>query len=286
MFQPELWYLLPTSVVIATIAMSSGIGGAVFFAPLFILVLQLEPTVAIGAALITELFGFSSGLIAYGRQGLIDYHVGRMLLMLSIPFAIAGSLGADRVPSDILKGIFAGGIIFIGIQLFLSFRNERRERLEGTGEDEISENHESELIDRDGNVFRYTVCAPVRGAAFAAIGGALLGMISVGLAELQEYRLVALCRLPAPVAVATSIFVVVITVAFASFVHIYRFATDADPAALQQVASVVVFTVPGVVIGGQLGPLLQRRVDPEIMKVAIAGLFILVGGFMFWTLGA
>ena len=44
------------------------IGGAVFFSPLFILVLKLEPSVAIGTALITELFGFASGLSAYWRR--------------------------------------------------------------------------------------------------------------------------------------------------------------------------------------------------------------------------
>ncbi len=42
----ENWYLFPVSILIATIAMASGIGGAVFFSPLFIFVLKLEPSVA------------------------------------------------------------------------------------------------------------------------------------------------------------------------------------------------------------------------------------------------
>ena len=61
----EYWYLFPISIAIATVAMSTGIGGAVFFSPIFLLWLKLEPSVAIGTALITELFGFSSGLVAY-----------------------------------------------------------------------------------------------------------------------------------------------------------------------------------------------------------------------------
>ena len=69
----EYWYLFPTSILIATIAMASGIGGAVFFSPLFMIVLKLEPSVAIGTALTTELFGFSSGLVAYWRRRLIDF---------------------------------------------------------------------------------------------------------------------------------------------------------------------------------------------------------------------
>jgi len=58
----DLWYLFPASILIATIAMTTGIGGAVFFSPLFIVGLKLEPSVAIETALMTELFGFSSGL--------------------------------------------------------------------------------------------------------------------------------------------------------------------------------------------------------------------------------
>lgn len=33
----QYWYMLPISIVIATIVMSSGMGGAVFFSPIFIL---------------------------------------------------------------------------------------------------------------------------------------------------------------------------------------------------------------------------------------------------------
>jgi len=116
----QYWYMFPISIVIATIAMSSGIGGAVFFSPIFILWLKLEPTVAIGTALITELFGFSSGLIAYLKAKLIDFKLGRKLLLYSIPAAILGVLIAPYFPAIVLKAIFAVGIIFIGLQIFTS----------------------------------------------------------------------------------------------------------------------------------------------------------------------
>ena len=52
--------------------MSSGIGGAVFFSPLFMLGLKLDPRIAIGAALANELCGFSSGLLAYYKSKLTE----------------------------------------------------------------------------------------------------------------------------------------------------------------------------------------------------------------------
>ena len=88
LFSAEYWYLFPAAIAISTVAMASGIGGAVFFSPLFIIVLKLEPSIAIGTALITELFGFGSGLSAYWRRGLIDFRLGRQLLVFSIPGAM------------------------------------------------------------------------------------------------------------------------------------------------------------------------------------------------------
>ena len=280
----EYWYLFPVSIGVATLAMASGIGGAVFFSPIFILWLKLEPTVAIGIALITELFGFSSGLIAYVRAQLVDYRLGANLLMFSIPGAIVGVLGADLFPAIVLKTIFAVGLMFIGLQLFLSWRQEQKEAMDELIKVEGEQGYRSELTDRAGNTYRYTVCNKALGRTFAAVGGAFLGMISVGLAELQEYHLVARCKVPSPVAVATSIFVVVITVLVASVGHVYGFIEEGGGEALQETVNVAMFTVPGVLIGGQLGPRVQARVNPDKMKVLISWIFMAVGAFMLSTL--
>jgi hypothetical protein len=109
-------------------------------------------------------------------------------------------------------------------------------------------------------------------------------MISVGLAELQEYHLVARCKVPSPVAVATSIFVVVITVLVASVGHVYGFIEEGGGDALRETVNVAMFTVPGVLIGGQLGPRVQACVNPDKMKVLISWIFMGVGAFMLSTL--
>ncbi len=279
----EYWYMFPISIVIATIAMSSGIGGAVFFSPIFILWLKLEPTVAIGTALITELFGFSSGLVAYLKAKLVDFKLGREVLMFSIPAAIVGVLIAPYFPGIVLKAIFAVGIIFIGIQIFTSWRQEQKEKLNEEIESEGQKQFASEIVDSKGRAYRYTVCNRNIGAGFAFIGGTFLGMISVGLAELMEYHLVAKCKVPSPVAVATAIFVVVVTVLVASIGHIIGFANEGAEA-INKAVQVAMFTAPGVLIGGQIGPWVQAKVNPDKMKVAISIIFIGVGGLMLWTL--
>ena len=278
----EYWFLFPISALIATIAMASGIGGAVFFSPLFMLALRLDAKVAIGTALITELSGFTSGLIAYIKTRLIDYELARNLLMFSVPFAVLGLFLADHFPDVILKTIFAVGLIFIGLQLFTSWRKEEREKQEKANEEEFKEEHESCLIDNEGNEYRYTICNKNMGRIFAAIGGAFVSMISVGLAELQEYQLVARCKVPTPVAIATSIFVVVITLVVASIGHIYEFA-QGNISDLTEVVNLAIFTVPGVILGGQIGPKVQKWLPDDKTKISISILFLLIGTFMLIT---
>ena len=79
------WFMFPISIVIATIAMSSGVGGAIFFAPILLLGLGLPPEVAIGVGLITEVFGFTSGLIAYLRRKLVDFRLAKACLLYTSP---------------------------------------------------------------------------------------------------------------------------------------------------------------------------------------------------------
>ena len=74
------WFMFPVSICVATSAMLSGIGGAALFIPIFAIIFPmlgpeypLPMAAAIGTALMTEVFGFSSGFVGYYRKGLIDF---------------------------------------------------------------------------------------------------------------------------------------------------------------------------------------------------------------------
>ena len=271
----EHWYLFPISIGIATTAMTTGIGGAVFFSPIFLLWLRLEPSVAIGTALFTELFGFTSGLVAYVRSGRIDYRLGVGLLVFSIPGALVGVLLADHIPGDVLKAIFAAGLLFLGSQIISAWR-----RRHGADPTDFSEPPATRIVDRNGNVFEYSVRNKVPARILAGVGGTFLGMISVGLAELVEYELVVRRHVPSQVAVATSIFLVVCTVFVAVVGHGYAFASVAGPEDFERVLGIACFTVPGVIVGGQIGPRVGGRLDPEVLKAVIGVLFVTVGALM------
>ena len=52
----SLWWVYPAAVCIATIAISTGISGGLFFGPFFLLVVGLPPAQAIGGGLMTMIF--------------------------------------------------------------------------------------------------------------------------------------------------------------------------------------------------------------------------------------
>ncbi len=285
-FLPELWYLFPASIMIATVAMASGVGGAIFFSPLFILVLGLEPQIAIGTALFTELFGFSSGLFAYSRNRLIDYKLGLGILKWSVPSAIGGTLLTSYVSPEMLKGGFAVGIAFIGIQIYRATSQEQKENAKQTETSSEPKEYESTLTSADGTTYRYTVCNRNGLRTVASLGGATVGLISVGLGEMMDYQLISRCKVPTPVAVGTAVFCVVVTVLVASLGHFYEFAFHSAEGTISESLSVAKFTIPGVLIGGQIGPKLQKLLPETYLKYGLAVLFVLISVLMGYSLRA
>ncbi len=108
-----------------------------------------------------------------------------------------------------------------------------------------------------------------------------VGMISTGLGELNGYYLMQRCRVPSNVAVATSVFVVAVTALAAATGHLVQF-VQIGGEALNTVLSLVIFTVPGVIVGGQLGASVAASIPQPVLERALGVLFLLIAAL---TLG-
>ncbi len=274
----EFWYMLPVGIVIATVAMASGVGGATFFSPLFILGLGLPPELAVGSGLVVEVFGFSSGVYAYVRRKLIDYRIGGMLLSATIPAAIVGVVIAHYANADILKLILGMGLFAVAVS-FLRAPDEETEAVLDEIAREDPDEAETCLVTAEGEEICYSVCNTTEGRLISGIGGLFVGMVSSGLGELNGYFLLQRCRVPSSVSVATSVFVVAITAFIASTGHVYQVAQD-GLTGLSTMGNLLLFTVPGVVIGAQLGPAVAKRVPDRVMEIFLGCLFTVTAGLL------
>ncbi len=279
---PEYWFMFPVSIVIATIAMASGVEGATFFTPLFILALGLPPEIAIGTGLITEVFGFSSGLYAYARRRLIDYRLSRKLLMVTIPMALLGTWLGGIIAPEFLKTILGMGLFVIATSFLRTPEPAEVAELDRQITATVVPAADNTcLITRNGEKIYYRVCNQLEGGIISGIGALFIGMISTGLGEMNGYFLLQRCKVPSRVAVATSVFVVAATALTASLGHFVRF-LEMGGSTLDTVLSLTVFTVPGVILGGQIGPRIANRISQHTLERTMGILFLLVAAL---TLG-
>lgn len=274
----EFWYMFPVAILIATIAMGSGVEGATFFSPFFILVLGLDPTTAIGTGLITEVFGFSSGLFAYYKRQLIDYRMGASILAISVPAALFGTWAAHFIADDFLKAILGMGLVAVAFSFLRSPGEDTKEMLDAHAQ-QAPQRAERCLITADGERICYSVFNRTEGLLAGGVGGTFIGMLSTGLGELNGYLFLQRCRIPSGVAVATSVFIVAVTALTASISHVAQFA-QAGPETLATVGSLLLFTGPGVLLGGQLGPIVARRIPDRTLELVMGGLFVLIAGVL------
>lgn len=261
--------------------MASGVEGATFFAPIFLLALGLPAEVAIGTGLLTEVFGFASGVTAYVRRGLVDYALARALLVATVPAAIIGSLLVPFIRSDILETILGMGLIAVAITFLRAPDHDETERLDRDISEDFGRAAETILVTAEGEEIRYTVCNRMEGGLIAGLGALFMGMISTGLGELNGYFLLRRCRVPSRVAIGTGVVVVAVTALSAATVHMWRF-VQAGGDDLQTVLALATFTIPGVIVGGQLGPMIGTRLSQNALEKTLGGLFLIVGALMLW----
>ncbi len=275
----EFWFMFPVAIFVATTAMASGVEGATFFAPIFILLLGLPPEVAIGVGLITEVFGFASGLYAYSRKRLIDYQLGTALLVATIPFALLGTWLSGIVAPDLLKFALSIGLLAIGANFLRTPSHEAVQAFDQQTRILDANGLISCIVTASGEEICYQICNRTEGRLIAGVGSLFMGMVSTGLGEMNGFYLLRRCRVPARVAVATSVFVVATTALVASTGHLVRFVQSGGDS-INVVLSLVIFTVPGVIIGGQLGAVVASRIPQQVLERALGILFILVALLM------
>lgn len=265
------WWIFPVSILFATIALSSGVSGALFFSPFFMLVVGLTPPQAIGAGLMTEVAGMGNGLRSYVKQDVVDYATAKWLLLAAIPAVVAGSFLSHVIDPTLLKSVFGVGLLVLGG--FLAFYDPAEECIPGECEGALlrrknTGNGTTTIETSDGETFQYDTCWRLPGVTLGGLGAFVTGLISAGLPEITTTQLVIRCRIPPRVAVATSVFVLAIIATVGATIH----ALTAQP-----VWYVVAWSVPGVLVGSAIGTRISKHVPDDLMETALGVVFGTVG---------
>lgn len=285
----QYWFMFPISIGVATTAMLSGIGGAALFIPIFVIIFPLlgpeyplTTAAAIGSALMTEVFGFSSGFVGYYRKRLIDFRSAVPFLMVAVPVAIVGAilLATLKEQEIFLKGIYALLMLALCPIILRHTPPENVGEPQSAGAAVADDGREVRSITgRDGHTYLFRKPRlGLFGAGATGVGGFLTGLLGVGIGEVVLPQLVKRNRVPVAVAAATSVFAVIVTIASASFTQVTALLAAGGANAIPW--NLVAYTVPAVIIGGQIGPRLQGKIPQRTMEKTIAILFGIIGAAM------
>lgn len=250
----DFWFLFPVGIVIAALAMSAGVAGSNFWIPVYLLWLGLEPRVAFWVSLLTMLFGFGSGVVGNVRAGTIEWYLVRRYLWIAGPAAVVGAVVSTRVRVSWLLIAFAAFVLVYGSSLISGFVGRRR------GVPSGGTSHER---------------------IFASVGvaaGLLQGTIATGSGTLLMPAVLDHRRIrhhsEAVGSTVVLVFVLsLVAIAFRADAVLLRALLDQAWA----IAGIMVFAAPGVVIGGQLGPGIARRLPRRYLRLYVGVLLVCVG---------
>ena len=169
-----------------------GLGGGLIYAPIFIL-LDFPIHTALSASLFLNGIAALSAAITYYRKRMIDFHIGLPLIVSSTLFAPLGAILTAQIDLQLLKTILACVMIAAALRMMFIGR---------PSVDAVSLSSKRRILG---------------GALIGAAIGFIAGMLGIGGGVFIVPLLIYGLKVPAKLAAATSIFIVVFS-SFSGFV--------------------------------------------------------------------
>lgn len=250
----EYWYLFPLAIVVCILCTSSGFSGSVLFQPVFYFILKLPIGQSIATGIATETIGMTNGAIAYSRIKSQNARVDWKALKSVAPYVIAGVLAGLSffaiAPRPILR--FVVGFVISGIALY---------QLYLAGKNKLGTNAQADL----------KILAKPLNRFYQFFAGAFSASTGTGVAEMHQPLFEEKAGLSTLRANATAICIEAIADWVITLTNIKMGNLRYD---------ILVFTVSGVLVGGQIGPRIAQYLPPRITKL-IFGLSVTTIGIIY-----
>ena len=242
----DSWLSLPAGILIASAVSTVGIGGGILWMPFLLIILRCRPDTAVVTSLLIQTAGMGSGTVAFWRMRQIDIRLTACLLVLTIPGIGLGSMLTHAMAPDHLELIL--GLFTLTTAIIFVAAAERYDR---------GHQQRSEL--KVGRRYGWIVST----MAVAS------GMLSISIGEWLVPLLRNKLSLPMGVAVATSVATIFGTCVLGAGAHLLQGGRVDLP--------VLLWAVPGVLLGGQIGPRIAGRINDRVLKEVFIFLLTLIG---------
>jgi uncharacterized membrane protein YfcA len=245
--------LLPLAgFLIGVVATLTGVGGGVFIVPLLTLAFSFSPADGVGTSLTVILFTAIGATLGYSRQKRIYYKAGLLLAVLTVPGALLGAYLTAVLSASWLGVIFGVFLILVAAQIIAKGVLGKR----GAGS---SMNSEAEVF---GSRRRLA-----GGILLAFFGGIASGLLGIGGGVVLVPIMALLLLMSMHVAVATSMFTMILTSLSGVAQHYALGNINLEFALLIAIGSV---------LGAQVGAYTSKKVSGRNMRRIFAVLLIIV----------
>ncbi len=214
--------------------------------PFLLVVLKMNPEIAVPTSLLIQTFGKGSGSIAYLKQRKVDVKLAVLLIFIAVPGIAAGAYTANKIKPSLIE-LVLGILTLVTAFLFVSAHQNYADQ--GRPQAKIKKVYR-----------RLWVTVPI------SIGS---GMLSTGMGEWLIPIMRSRLSLKMSSAIATCIFLTFAVCLIGTSFHLIM-GSKAN-------WSTVLWAVPGVMIGGQIGPRIINKINERLLKEIFIFLLTLIG---------
>lgn len=237
-------------IVIAGVAMAGGIGGATFLVPFLLLIVKVPVSSAVAIGIFIEIFGFAAGVYNYRQKKSIDYSLAKKIITSSTLFVILGVVLNQTLKPTVVEYVFIFALMVFATQIAFAKKN---------------------ISDKAKKFDRVSV-------VISAFGGLLLGLISSGMGESNEYNLFGRLKKKPSIAAGTSVLTVAVNALVATVTQTFFFLQKSAFGEIKPYAMLIIYSILGSFVGAHLGAISATKVKREPFRKFISALLYLVAG--------
>ena len=252
-----MWELLLPVIgfLIGAVATLAGVGGGVFIVPLLTIAFSFSPSYAVGTSLTAIIFTAVAASVGYSWQKRILYKAGLLLAVLTVPGAFLGAYLTAILPAALLGLIFGVFLILVAVQMLAEDSVFRKNGKKGAS-----------FVTSEAELFAYRKRL-ASGVLLAFFGGLASGMLGIGGGAVLVPIMVLILLMPIHLAVATSMFTMILTSLSGVVQHYALGHVNFEFALLLAVGSV---------LGAQLGAYASKRLSGKNLHRIFAVVLLIV----------
>lgn len=225
----------------------AGMSAAAVISPMLITFLDMDPYMAVGIALASDVLASAVSAYTYGKNRNLDIRNGLIMMFTVLCFTMVGSYLASLLPSATLGGFSTVMTLLVGIKFIVKPVMTTKEAMAGVSAGKRA----------------------VQSAVAGIIIGLICGFVGAGGGMMMLLILTTVLGYELKTAVGTSVFIMAFTALTGSVSH---FAIGGAPD-----LTALVFCVLSTLLWAQIAAKFANRADPKVLNRATGAVLVILG---------